>query len=129
MIKKNNTHTRERERDVCVFEEFKGEKKHEFFIIMHPKKSPTKKGRKKTKFFFSSSSFHNDDGDLDFTSDALELHAIREAKQHDELLYPIHIKGTENIYSRRFQSNLHFLSVMMSRIECILNCTHQFLIV
>ena len=38
----------------------------------------------------------DNDGDLDFSSDALELHMIREAKQHNEL-YPIHIKGTENI--------------------------------
>ena len=38
----------------------------------------------------------DNDGDLDFTSDALELHMIKEAKQHNEL-YPIHIKGTENI--------------------------------
>ena len=29
------------------------------------------------------------------SSDALELHMLREAKQHNEL-YPIHIKGTEN---------------------------------
>ena len=81
---------------MCVFEEFKGEKKHEFFIITHPKKSPTKKGKKKDElFFFIVVVSNNDDGDLDFTSDALELHAMREAKQHDELLYPIHIKGTE----------------------------------
>ena len=104
---------------MCVFEETKGEKKHEFF----------KKGKKKELFFFHRRRFiHNDDGDLDFTSDALELHTIREAKQRNEL-HPIHIKGTENIYSRRFHSNLHFLSVMLSRIECILNCTYQFLIV
>ena len=83
-------------------------------------KKKSKKGKKK-EFFFSSSSFHND-GDLDFTSDALELHTIREAKQHNEL-YPIHIKGTENIAD--FFTRMHFLSVM-SRIECILNCTSIF---
>lgn len=32
----------------------------------------------------------------DFTSDALDLHTIKEAKQHNEL-HPMHIKGTENI--------------------------------
>ena len=55
ILKKNNTHTRERER--CVFlRNSKGRKSMNF----SSKKSPTKKGRKKTNFFFSSSSFHND---------------------------------------------------------------------
>lgn len=38
----------------------------------------------------------DNDGHLDFSSDALELDMIREAKQNNEL-YPISIKGTDNI--------------------------------
>ena len=86
------------------------------------KKNSIKKEEEKRRIFSSrQKSFHND-GDLDFTSDALELHTIREAKQHDEL-HPIHIKGTENIAD--VFTRMHFLSVM-SRIECILNCISIF---
>jgi len=85
-----------------------------------PKKIQSKKEEKKENFH-RQKSFHND-GDLDFTSDALELHTIREAKQHNEL-HPIHIKGTENIAD--VFTRMHFLSVM-SRIECILNCISIF---
>jgi hypothetical protein len=86
------------------------------------KKNSIKKEEEKRRIFSSrQKSFHND-GDLDFTSDALELHVIREAKQHNEL-YPIHIKGTENIAD--VFTRMHFLSVM-SRIECILNCISIF---
>ena len=85
------------------------------------KKFNQERGRKRRIFSSRQKSFHND-GDLDFTSDALELHVIREAKQHNEL-YPIHIKGTENIAD--VFTRMHFLSVM-SRIECILNCISIF---
>ena len=57
----------------------------------------------------------DNDGDLDFTSDALELHMIREAKQHNEL-YPIHIKGTENIADVFTKANAPNFSQVISFI-------------
>ena len=57
----------------------------------------------------------DNDGDLDFTSDALELHMIREAKQHNEL-YPIHIKGTENIADVFTKANAPNFSQIISFI-------------
>ena len=49
------------------------------------------------------------------TSDALELHMIREAKQHNEL-YPIHIKGTENIADVFTKANAPNFSQVISFI-------------
>ena len=57
----------------------------------------------------------DNDGDLDFTSDALELHMIKEAKQHNEL-YPIHIKGTENIADVFTKANAPNFSQVISFI-------------
>jgi hypothetical protein len=79
------------------------------------KKNSIKKEEEKRRIFSSrQKSFHND-GDLDFTSDALELHVIREAKQHNEL-YPIHIKGTENIADVFTKANAPNFSQVISFI-------------
>jgi hypothetical protein len=57
----------------------------------------------------------DNDGHLDFSSDALELDMIREAKQHNEL-YPISIKGTENIADVFTKANTPNFSQVISFI-------------
>ena len=57
----------------------------------------------------------DNDGHLDFSSDALELDMIREAKQNNEL-YPISIKGTDNIADVFTKANAQNFSQIISFI-------------
>ena len=57
----------------------------------------------------------DNDGHLDFSSDALELDMIREAKQNNEL-YPISIRGTENIADVFTKANAQNFSQIISFI-------------